>query len=146
MKRAFGDESRVSDEATREAAGVVGAVLFGAASLMELVRMATLRPPWPGFNTRIDWGLGAIAIVLWVASACVLATRSHKHRGVAFAGAFALFAYGLLGLVGRSRFGLVYVAIAVVMPLIERLAFRGRLTFGRRLDEPLPPRSGREIL
>lgn len=146
MKRAFGDESRVSDEATREAAGVVGAVLFGAASVMELVRMATLRTPWPGFNTRLDWALGAIAIVLWVTSACVLATRSHKHRAVTFAGAFALLAYGLLGLMGRSFFGLVYLALAVVMPLIERLAFRGRLTFGRRLDEPLPPRSGREIL
>jgi hypothetical protein len=144
MKRSFGRE--MSDEATREVAGVVGAVLFSAASVMELVRMLTLKIPWPGFTARVDWVISTIAIVLWIGSAYVLARRSRKHRLLAILGAFALFTYGLLGTVGRSRFGIVYVAFALFMPLLERLAFRGKLPIGHRMGEPTRPSSGREIL
>lgn len=143
MKRAHRE---VSDEATREVAGIIGAVLFGSASLMELVRMLTLKVPWPGFTSRVDWVLGLIAIVLWLSSAYVLARRSRKHRLVAVAGAFALLAYGILGTVGRSRFGIVYVGFALMMPVLERLAFRGKLPIGHRMSEPTGTRSGREIL
>ncbi|MDF2697403.1 MAG: hypothetical protein K0S65_5786 [Labilithrix sp.] len=137
---------KMSDEATREIAGLVGAVLFGTASLMELVRMAMLKIPWPGFTSRIDWVIGAAAVVLWVGSAYVLARRSHKHRIVPILGAFALLAYGVLGTVARSRFGIVYIVFAMMMPVIERIAFRGKLPIGQRIEEPIRPPSGREIL
>jgi hypothetical protein len=142
----FRGHTKTSDEATREIAGLAGAVLFGAASLMELIRMFTLRVPWPGFNAKIDWVFGAIAVALWIGSAYVLATRTRKHRIIPLLGAFVLFAYGVLGTVARSHFGIVYIAFAITMPLIERLAFRGPLPLGQRVGEPTRPDAGREIL
>jgi hypothetical protein len=142
----WAQHQKMSDEATREIAGLVGAVLFGTASVMELVRMAILKTPWPGFTSRIDWVFGAVSVVLWACSAYVLARRSHRHRIVPILGAFALFAYGIFGTVGRSHFGIVYIVFAMMMPVIERIAFRGRLPIGHRIEEPIRPPSGREIL
>lgn len=144
MKKVF--RRGMSDEATREIAGLVGALLFGAAALMELVRMLTLETPWPGFTASADWVFGGLAIALWVGSAWVLARRSRKHRLLAFVGAFALFVYGALGALARSRFDVVYIVFGLVMPIIERLAFGGKLSIGHRVSEPVRPPSGREIL
>jgi hypothetical protein len=140
------DGHGLSEAATRQIAGLVGAVLFGAASIMELIRMATLKIPWPGFVSKLDWALGAIAIVFWIGSAWVLARRSRKHRVLAMAGAFALFSYGLLGTIAGSHFGIVYVAFGLIMPLIERLAFGGKLPLGRREGEPVRTSTGREVI
>jgi hypothetical protein len=146
MKRRFSHVGGLSDETTREVAGLAGAVIFGAASLMELVRMLTLKIPWPGFTARIDWVISGLAILLWLGGAYTLARRSPKHKVLAFAGAFALLAYGLLGTMARSPFGIVYVAFAFLMPLIQWLAFRGKLTIGQRVGEPTRPPGPREIL
>lgn len=139
-------QHEVSDAETRRAAGLAGAVLFGGAALMELVRMSTLKIPWPGFTSRVDWIISALAIVLWSLSAFVLGFRNHQHRTVAILGVFALFVYGILGTVGRSHFGIVYIALAVAMIVLERLAFRGKLPIGRHTDEPIRQNAGREIL
>ena len=144
MKRLL--DHGVSDESTRQIAGLTGAGLFGAASIMELVRMVVLKVPWPGFNSKVTWVLGGISVVLWLASAYVLARRTHRYRGLAIGGAFALFVYGILGTVGRSSFGMVYIAFALAMALLERLAFRGKLPIGYRVSEAIRPSSGREVV
>lgn len=136
----------VSDATTRRVAGLAGTVLFGAASVIELVRMSTLKFPWPGFTNRIDWVVSGIAIVLWSLSAIVLAIRSHRHGILAVLGVFALFAYGILGTAGGSRFGILYIVLAAALVVLERLAFRGKVPIGHRVGEPVRPSSGREIL
>ena len=104
------------------------------------------RTPWPGFTSRIDWGLSVMSIVLWLGSAYDLARRQSEHRLVPICGAFALFAYGLLGTTARAPFGIVYVAMGVLMPILERLAFGGKLPLGQATDEPSRPAGPREIL
>jgi len=137
----------ISDEATREVAGIVGAILFGGASVIELVRVAIEKVPWPGFNVALDWAITLIAIAIWLPSAVVLATRSRQHRVLAIVGAFTLFCYGLLGTMGRSIFGVVYIAFGAVMPIVERLAFGGKVSLGAGTETPPRPSSGpREIL
>lgn len=132
----------LSETATREVAGIVGAVIFGAASVLELVRMAVEKEPWPGFTRQLGWVMTLIAIVIWVPAAFALAKRSQKHRLLAITGAFALFCYGLLGTTARSAFGIVYVVFGVLMAVIERLAFGGKLTLGTRTAPPRRTTSG----
>lgn len=141
-----GHHAVLSDNATREVAGLIGALLFGGASAIELIRLFTLKSPRVGYASATDWVLGGVAIALWVASSFVLARRSRKHRLLPVLGTFALFAQGILETVARSHFGIVLVLFAIVMPFLERLAFGGKLTLGERAPEPIRPDSGQEIL
>ena len=120
----------LSDEATRRVAGWVGAGIFGAATVMELVRMFVLKISWPGLDENVDVVMTVLAIVLWVPSAVVLAKRSRKLRLIAFIGAFALLSHGLLGAIARSLSGVIFVALGLMIPVVERLAFGGKLTLG----------------
>ena len=79
-------------------------------------------------------------------SAFVVGGSSRRHLILAIAGTFVLFAYGLLGTIAGSRFGMVYVAIAALMPIVLRLAFGGRLTLGGRVPEPERPHGPREVI
>lgn len=126
------ESSEPSDQKTRRLAGLAGATLFGAAAVMELVRMLTATYPWPGFNVRLNWIWSVVAVALWLGSAYVLAVRRRDSIVLAVLGAFALVNHGLLGTIGGSYFGVVYIAMGVVMVILERLAFGGRLTLGER--------------
>ena len=132
----------LSDRTTREVAGIVGAVIFGAASVMELVRILTQDRPWPGFSDALSWLMALIAIAIWAPSAVVLAKRSRQHRVLAITGAFALFCYGILGTTARSSFGVVYVVFGLVMAVVERLAFGGKLSLGAATEPPRRSTSG----
>jgi len=125
-----------SDTATRQIAGIVGAVIFGAASLLELVRTAIEKEPWPGFTRQLGLLMALIAVAIWVPSAFALARRSENTRVLAITGAFAMFCYGLLGTTAGSTFGIVYVIFGVLMAVVERLAFGGKLTLGTRTEPP----------
>lgn len=131
----------LSDEATRAVAGIVGAVVFGAVALTELVRFAVEPIPWPGFTAKIAWFITLIGIAIWIPSAVVLALRSRTHRLIAIAGAFFLFSYGVLGTMARSSFAIVYVVLGLLMPVVERLAFGGKLSLGARTEPPRHPSS-----
>jgi len=122
----------LSDEATRRVAGRVGAGIFLAATVMELVRMLFLRRSWPGLDPNVDVLLTIVAVLFWCASAVVLATRSRKHRLVAIIGAFVMLSHGLLGTVARSTSGVVFVLLGLMIPIVERLAFGGKLSLGTR--------------
>ncbi len=136
----------MSDEKTREVAGVAGAVLFGTAALLEFVRLQSDGRPWPGFTAENDWLFSLLAIVLWIASAFILARRRRPHLVVAVAGAFSLLAFGIVGAISRSRFGIVYVLFALAMPLVMRLAFRGKIELGEPGPEPERPHGPREVI
>lgn len=124
------------DRRTREIAGALGAAAFSAASILEFARLQADVAPWPGFKSDSDWLISLFAIVLWIASAFVVGGRRRAHVIVPVLGAFSLFAFGILGTVARSRFGIVYVVFALAMPLVLRLAFGGHLDVGRRVREP----------
>ncbi len=137
----------LSDAATREIAGVVGAVLFGAATVMELVRMLILRRPFPGLDPNVDVVMTIIAIAFWVGSAIVLATGSRKHRLIPIIGAFVMLSHGLLGTVARSSAGVVFVLLGLMIPIVERLAFGGKLSLGSSTAPPphRPSSGGPEV-
>jgi hypothetical protein len=132
-------EERSPDQKIRRNAGIAGAVIFIAASIMELVRMTTTRFPWPGFNAALDWLITLISIVLWLGSAYALAARRREYVVFAIFGAFALLNQGLLGTIAGSPFGIIYVLLAVPMVILERLTFGGKLTLGTRWapDRPI---------
>lgn len=138
--------AQTSDDKTREFAGFAGAVIFSAAAVSEFIRLQRNGAPWPGFTTETDWILSLLAIVLWIASAFVLGGRSRRHIIVAIAGAFSLFAFGLLGAIAGAKFGIFYVVLAVTLPVILRLAFGGRLELGKRIPEAERPHGPREVI
>lgn len=135
----------MSDERTRELAGYAGAALFGVACAIELVRVVILRETWTGISTTADRVLTLLSVALWAVSAVLLVRRSER-RVLPIFGAFVLFAHGILGTVMRSAVGPVFVALAVLMPIVERLAFGGRLTVGTPTTVPPRPSVGREVL
>src|SRR5262245_10660816 len=108
--------AQTSDDTRREIASVAGAVIFGAAAVLEFIRLQGSGAPWPGFTTETDWIFSLLAIVLWITSAFVLGWRRRRHVVVAIAGVFSLFAFGLIGLIAGSKFGIVYVMFAVMLP------------------------------
>lgn len=124
------DTGEASDQKIRRNAGIAGAAIFGAASVMEFVRLLT--SPWPGYISAFDWLISLIAIVLWLASVYVLALRRREHIVLAILGAFALLNQGLLNTIVGLPFGVVYVLFAGVLVILERLAFGGKLTLGTR--------------
>ena len=132
----------LSDEATRRLAGWVGAIIFGAATVMELVRMFVLRISWPGLDENVDVVMTVLAIAFWVPSAVVLAKRTRKLRLIAFIGAFVLLSHGLLGTIARSTSGVIYVVLGLMIPVVERLAFGGKLGLGSATAPPPRPNAG----
>ncbi len=137
----------VSDRATREVARVIGALIFGAASIAELLRSFVLRTRWEGLAPRFDAVWTLMAVAFWIASALVLATRTHKLRVVPILGAFVLLCHGLLGTIAGSSSGIVYIVLGLLMAVVERLAFGGKLHLGTPTEPGFRPSSGqREIL
>ena len=104
--------------------------------------MFVLRISWPGLDENVDIVMTVLAIALWVPSAVVLAKRTRTFRLVAFIGAFALLSHGLLGAIARSLSGVIFVVLGLMIPVVERLAFGGKLTLGTPTAPPPRPSAG----
>jgi hypothetical protein len=119
-------------------ARIAGAVTFGAALVVEIVRLVADRRATfvPGPSRVVGIGL----ILLWVASAFVVATRRRGAIIVAVVGSLALVAHGFVGAAARSVYGVVFVLLAPIAALALRGAFGERLRLGARSTPP--PRPG----
>lgn len=134
--------SDATDRTARRIGRGAGTLLFLGAAVVEIVRIGTRRTPWPGFNAANDWVIGAVAVILWVASGYALAVAKRDLIVVMSFGVLALLTYGLLGTIGQSYFGIFYLAIGAAMPLLARLAFGGALALRSTTNAPPRARGG----
>lgn len=123
-------------------AGIAGAVIFFASTLVEIVRLAQApHHPWSNLNGPWGWTIGAITYGCWIAAAVAMAMSSRRRWLVPpTVGALALVWYGILGTSGRAPLGIVYLALGLVMPVIAWVAFGGKLQlWGPPVARPSAP-------
>ncbi len=120
---------------SRLMARVAAPVLFAGCAAIEITRVV-IRRPWLGFNAVDSNVVGLALATLWLASAVVLATGTRKALYVVIVGSFALLAHGVVTRAGGSTLGLVYLGLAPLVVLLERVALGSKLVWGRTAEEP----------
>ena len=115
---------------SRMFARVAAPVLFAGCAALEIARIVVGRP-WSSFNALASNVVGLLLGALWLASAAVIATGTKKDLYVVIAGSFALLAHAVVTRAGGSTLGLVYLGLAPVIVLLERVARGSPLVWGR---------------
>ena len=117
-------------------ARIAAPVLFVACAADEIARVVLGRP-WAGFVPAASNVVGLGLAAVWLASAVMVARNATKALYVVVVGSFALLAHAVITRAAGSTLGLVYLGVAPVVVLLERIAFGPRLTWSARTEQPV---------
>ena len=110
-------------------------LLFVACAGVEIVRIALHQ--WPqGLVPGFSHAVGLALAVLWCASAVVVALGTKSAVYVPLFGSLLLLAWGVVMRSAGSDLGILYMAAAPVITVLERVAFAGAL--GWYAPAPVP--------
>lgn len=123
---------------SRMVARVAASILFTGCAAVEITRVALDRP-WQGFDAAASQVVSVALAGLWLGSAVVVGLGTRKAFYVFVLGCLGLVAHAIVTRSGGATLGLVYLATAPIVVLLERISVGRRLTWRRRDYEPEPP-------
>jgi hypothetical protein len=105
--------------------------------VVEVVRIA-LHQSAQGLVPSFSHGVGLLLAVLWCASAVVVALGTKSAVYVPLFGSLMLLTWGVVMCAAGSSLGIVYMAAAPVITVLERVAFAGALGWYEPAPVPDP--------